>query len=116
METLLYSILSPLCSGRVFPDHASYDTERPFITYQQVGGDLIRPLNKSIPNMQNALVQVNVWNVSPVSAKELALQVEDAIRTSELFSGQPASGMVAFYEEGLDIYGVRQDFSIWYSR
>ena len=116
LEQTLFTILGPLVGNRVFPDTAPFTTPKPYITYQQVGGDLIKPLGKSVPDKQNALVQINVWEDTRVKAKELALDIEDAIRTSELFNGQPDSGIIATNEPDLKLYGTRQDFSIWYSR
>jgi len=116
LEAKLYTLLSPLVGGRVFPDAAPFDTQRPYITYQQIGGRVITPLNKSIPNVQNAGVQINCWDNTRIASKTLALLIEDAMRTTDVFQATPESAPHANHEEDLGLYGFDQDFSVWYER
>ena len=39
IETAIYDALKGLVGNRVFPDFAPLGTVRPFITYEQAGGD-----------------------------------------------------------------------------
>lgn len=117
VEATLFSVLGPLVGNRVFPDTAPLNTTKPYITYQQVGGSVIVPLGKDIPDKQNARMQIMCWAGTRLASKALSLQVEDALRTDTTFmSANPEAACVAISEPDLGIYGSSQDFSIWYTR
>jgi len=116
VEANIYALLSPFVGGRVFPDTAPFDTARPYITYQQVGGEVITPLGGGIPDKQNGYFQVNVWAGSRASAAALALQVEGAFRTATAFFAQPMAAPIADSDPDLGLYSAQQDFSVWSTR
>lgn len=116
LEAKLFSLLGPLVSNRVFPDTAPYNTTRPFITYQQIGGAVINPLANELPSKMNARIQINIWHNSRVAVRSLAIAVEDALRTATTMTARPESAPVAEYDSELALSGFRQDFSIWYDR
>lgn len=113
VESSLFSLLSPLAGGRVFPDVAPLSTPRPYITYQQIGGRVLAPLSGTVPDKQHGLFQVNVWADSRAAAAALALQVESAFRQATVFQAKPDSAPIAQHEPDLSLYGTIQDFSIW---
>lgn len=112
-ESSLFSALSALVDGRVYPDVAPAGAETPYITYQQVGGRSINFIDPTLPGKRNARVQVNVWGENRLAVSALAAAVEDALRlvpalqTSVL--GQPVAGI----DEETGLRGSRQDFSFW---
>ena len=117
VEAKLFTVLGPLVSNRVFPDTAPLSTTKPYIVYQRIGGRVITPLGKDVPDKQNARVQIMCWATTRLAASALALQVEDAIRTSaEFVAANPESAPVAVHEEDLNLYGSMQDFTIWWQR
>ena len=115
VESDLYDTLKGLVGNRVFPDFAPFTTARPFITYQQIGGGVIRPLGGEVPHKKNARMQINIWADNRASASSISAQVEDALRVASVFVAKPESALNSMYEEDLKIYGAAQDFSIWYS-
>lgn len=114
LESDLVSLLQSLCP-RVFPDVAPADAGLPFITWQQVGGDVIRPLS-GLPGKRNAMVQINCWSDRRSVANELALAVEAALVASAAFVARPVSALVATHDDDTDLRGAMQDFSIWADR
>lgn len=116
MEAELFTVLKTV-APRVYPDVAPEPMPvRPFVTYQQVGGETLEYLENTPPNLRNARIQVNVWAVSRIAASALALQVEDAMRAAAAFQARPLGAMVADYDPDTKVYGARQDFTVWAPR
>ncbi len=115
-EANLTKWLAPFVAGRVFPDFAPISTTRPYITYQQIGGDAPRYIDDNVPNVQNALMQINIWTDSRGEAADLARSIETALIEAPEFVARPASAMIARAEEDLKLYGAIQDYDIWYAR
>ena len=116
IESSLFAVLSPLVGGRVFPDDAPFDTQRPYIIYQQVGGVPVNYTTQQVPSGQHGLFQVSVWADSRIAASALQLQVEDALRISSTFATLVETGPTALREADLGRYGTRQEFSFWSAR
>lgn len=115
IEAGLFSAISAVCP-RVFPDVAPVSTVRPYVTYQQIGGDAINFVDRVVPNKRNARIQVNVWADTRLSAVSTMQAIEDAIRMSVLFQGEPESAMTSDYDHDMLVYGSMQDFTIWDDR
>lgn len=113
IEASVYGALLPLVGGRVFPDIAPEGTQKPFITWQQIGGNVINPLSNDAPGKRNAFMQVNVWATSRLAAVNLSLSVEDALRG---IGARPQAAVVSIYEPDTALYGTIQEFSIWSDR
>jgi hypothetical protein len=113
IDTALFAALTGLVAGRVYPDVAPELAVRPYITYQQVGGDAVNFLSQSVPTKKNSRVQVNVWTATRMQATQLASQVEDALRMASALQTTVLGAPVATYEADIPIYGARQDFSFW---
>lgn len=115
IEADLFNTLKGLVpSTRVFPDVAPQGVAKPYITYQQVGGQSVTVLESVAVGKRNARIQVNCWDTSRQSVANLARQVEDAIASSSILRGFVLGAMTAVFESDLLLYGTRQDFSIWY--
>jgi len=115
VEVDLRNVLLPLCP-RVFPDVAPTATVRPYVTYQQIGGQVINPLGNEVPNKQNGEFQINVWADTRKQASELVLQIEAVLRQATQFVARPLSAPVSDYDPDMLLYGSSQDFSIWSDR
>jgi len=113
LEVDLNTLLKTLCA-RVYPDVGPEPLPaRPYITWQQVGGEAITFLDRTLPGKRNARMQINVWADTRLAANALALQVEDALRLSTAFQASPVGSLVGSYELDLKLYGTRQDFTIF---
>jgi hypothetical protein len=115
LETSLHTLLFAQCP-RVFPDVAPYDTARPYITWQQVGGDPLSYVDDTVPDRRNSLIQVNAWADTRLQANDLMLQIESALITSTSFQARPAGALIAAHDQDTDRRGAMQDFSIWSTR
>lgn len=113
VETSLVTVIGALCSSRCYADFASHGTTRPYVTYQQVGGAVLNPINGSAPGKRNARVQVNVWADTRQAANELMRSIEDAVRPSPL-NGRPIGALISRVDEITALRGAQQDFSLWW--
>lgn len=115
-EESLVSIIGPLVDGRIFPDVAPFDTPRPYVTYQKIGGSRIKPLARTLANMRNGLYQINTWADTRASANALADSIADLLSTSAQLLATPEAEYRSDHDSDLNRYGTIQDFSIWTNR
>lgn len=113
-EADLFALLKAV-TPRVFPDFAPVSTQRPYVTYQQIGGRVINPLANVSPGRRNSELQINVWSNSRSEALALSRAIEDAMRAATAFQARPISAAVSDYDADIPVYGCRQDFSCWHS-
>lgn len=118
VEGDLVDALKPLVTNagtptthRVYADVAPEGAIKPFITFQQVGGQPLNFLN-GIPDKRSGRFQINVWAATRVQAMALIRQAEDILRLSTVLRATTQGGAVAIYEEDTKLYGARQDFAI----
>jgi hypothetical protein len=116
IEATIFSTLSPLVDGRCFPDFAPVGTPRPYITYQQVGGDAVVFTSGELGDHENAEMQVNVWDDTRTGANQVAAAVEVALVAATAFCARPRAARVSTPDAAIPVYGTRQDFSIWAPR
>ena len=118
IESLLFSALKGLVGNRCYPDVAPDKTQRPYITYQQIGGDAHGYLGKELPDHEHALVQINIWADTRLAASLVRKLAEANLVAATAFEARPASGPIAQHEPDLTPpgYGTRQDFNIWTPR
>lgn len=115
LEQKLYAVLAAICP-RVFPDFAPADTARPYVTFQQVGGEVVDFITQDVPTLENAAMQVNVWADSRMEAKATILQIEAALIASTTLQARPEAAAVSDFDADMERYCSRQDFSIWAAR
>jgi hypothetical protein len=113
MATILQAALAQFAGGRVFPDIAPEDTERPYITWQQVGGVPVNFVDAGVPGKKNARVQVNVWAATRLDANDLSASIEDALRGVAALQTTVLGAAIAVYEPDTKLKGCMQDFSFW---
>ena len=115
LEEKLVMLLKAICQ-RTFPDYAPTDTARPYVTWQQIGGDVVDFVDSAIPSKENALIQINVWSDRRAEAKDLIKQIEAALITAAVFQARPAGAAASDADPDMARYCSRQDFSIWADR
>lgn len=113
-EADLFTLLKTV-TPRVFPDFAPVSTQRPYVTYQQIGGQVINLIENVAPGKRNAVLQVNVWSNTRAEALQISRAIEDAMRAATAFIGRPISAAVADFDAEIPVYGARQDFTCWHS-
>ena len=112
LESDLKTALEVLCP-RVFPDVAPMGTTRPYITWQQIGGEAPAYVDNTVPDRRNAYVQINVWDTTRAASNALALQIEEALITHATLQARAQSALQATMDEDTDLRGCMQDFTIW---
>lgn len=112
LESNLQSTLETVCD-RVFPDYAPNGTQTPYITWMQVGGEVLQPLENDVSGKRNARIQVNVWSTRRKDTVDLMLQVESALIATELFIARQQGAPISSISEDDDLRGMFQYFSIW---
>ena len=113
LEPSLKAALDSLVDGRVYPDTTPDNVVFPCIVYQQVGGEDIEFLEGTLPDQENARVQVIPWAKSRLEASTLARQIR--VRLSDQLAATRLGAPVSLYEEPLKLYGARAFYSIWFA-
>jgi len=113
LESSIFDALKSLVSNRVYPDVAPENAVRPYITYQQVGGEGVNFVDSTTPSLKNARMQINVWADTRAAAATLAGQVETAIRNTTAIHPKILGAPVAMFDLETKLRGTRQDFSVW---
>jgi Protein of unknown function (DUF3168) len=103
-----------VASARAYPDVPPPDVVAPYITWQQVGGQSINFVDTAtaVVGKRNARVQVEAWADRRSTASTLMASAEDALKAQVQAFALGAA--VSLHEPDLQLYGSRQDFSIWY--
>lgn len=115
LETDLTDLLRTICP-RTFCDAAPANTERPYVTYQQIGGDVIQLLDRTVPSKENATIQIGVWSDGRIEAKTMIKQIEAAMITTTAFQASAIAATSADFDSDNLVYSNSQDFSVWADR
>lgn len=113
-EVDIVNALNPLVSNRVYPDVADFETPRPYIVYQQVGGQSVNFLEPSSSQLKNARIQITVWSDTRLQAMSLIRHVEDIMRAPPIAAFVQGAA-IAHYDNSTELRGAMQDFSVWIS-
>lgn len=118
LEADITAVAGPVVSGRIYPTAAALNTPRPYITYQQIGGDGgVHLLDHTVvPGKEHAMLQFNVWADTAAAAKAKARELEAAMRAATAFTARPLGAFVDDHNPDLGRYGARHDYSIWSDR
>lgn len=113
IETQIYAALQGLVGGRCFPDVAPEQTARPYVTFQNVGGQPISFLDAAIPDREFSRVQVNVWADTRIQASDLGRVIERTLRAMTELQTDVLTGRSATFDEATQYRGTMQDFSFF---
>lgn len=114
VEQNIYDALRVLVANRVYPDFAPEDAARPYITYQQVGGQPVNFIDPTVPSMKNARFRVTVWATTRSEAASLIRQIEDALRVDAALQTTVLTAPAAMADPETRLKGAQQDFSFWF--
>lgn len=116
VESDLFDTLKGLVSNRVYPDLAPAEAAKPYVVYQQIGGESPTFLERASPSKKNGRFQVVVWAETRAQASLVSLQIEAAMVAATVFQAKPVGDRTAVYDEDTQLRGSRQDFSVWSDR
>ncbi|WUR15710.1 DUF3168 domain-containing protein [[Empedobacter] haloabium] len=112
-DELFFGALKDLVGGRVYPGIAKEGTAVPYITYQDIGGDAVNFVDRTLPSKANARVQVNVYSKTRAEAKAIARQAENALRGVLELQTIVIGAPMTTHEPSTGYHGTIQDFSVW---
>lgn len=115
-EAAIVPLLTGLVSGRIYPDVAPSGALLPRIVYQQVGGQNITWLEGTLPDKENARMQVVCWASTRLAAINLMKQAEAAILAAPVIQAEAIGARISGFEQDTNLYSSQQDFSIWTAR
>jgi len=115
LDEKLTALLQAICPN-TFCDFAPTNTPRPYVIWQQIGGDALTFIDGALPNKRNAWVQINVWSDRRSEATTLMLQIEAALVAAVQLQAEPMAAMSSDSDADLKRYGSQQDFNIWADR
>ncbi|MGB3069825.1 MAG: DUF3168 domain-containing protein [Ottowia sp.] len=106
---------------RVATPTAPYGTQRPYVTWQSIGGQAKRYYDNSAPDYRNAFIQVNVWADTKKAAFDLLRLIEAELCevVDDTFTSEPMEEALDSFVDLPDgrqtegIKGAMQSFRIW---
>jgi hypothetical protein len=116
VEASIFDTLKGLVSNRCFPDFAPLGTPRPFITYEQAGGDALYFLDGALPDKKHGRFEIGVYADSRAPCAAIALQVEAAMAASTAFQSTAIHAPISDYASEVKIYSSTQNFSVFSDR
>lgn len=115
-EAAIVPLLTGLVSGRIYPDVAPSGALLPRIVYQQVGGKTINYTEGTLPDTENARMQIVCWADTRLAAINLMKQAEAAILAAPVIQAEAIVARISGFEQDTNLYSSQQDFSIWTAR
>ena len=116
VETDIFSTLKGLVGNRCYPDFAPLGTVRPFITFEQTGGEAISFLEGALPEKKNGRFEIGVYADTRMACAALAVQVETAMAAATAFQATAIHAPISDYADEVKIYSSTQNFSVWSQR
>ena len=116
IEADIYTAIKGLVSNRCFPDFAPLGTVRPFITFEQAGGEALSFLDGSLPDKKHGRFEIGVYADSRASCAAIALQVEAAMAAATAFQSTAIHAPISDYASEVKIYSSTQNFSVFSTR
>ena len=116
VEADLYAAIKGLVGNRCFPDFAPLGTLRPFITFEQTGGDALYFLDGALPNTKHGRFEIGVFADSRSQCAAIALQVEAAMASAPAFQCSAIHAQISDYASDVMIYSSTQNFSVFSAR
>lgn len=116
IEADIRNAIKSLVADRCFPDFAPLGTVRPFITFEQAGGDALYFLDGALPDKKHGRFEIGVYADSRATCASIALQVEAAMAAATAFQSMAIHAPVSDYASETMIYSSTQNFSVFSTR
>ena len=111
IEETLFSTLTGLVSGRVYPMTAPDSPVAPFIIYQNITNSPENTLSDGIP-INNTRMQIDAYAKTYADVKILAASIQSTMQSASFTN--ILSTNQDLYEQEVKLYRVQMDYSIWY--
>ena len=111
IEESLFTALSSLAGGRVYPMIAPDSPTKPFIIYQNIANTPEVTLANGVP-INNTRMQIDCYDKTYAAVKALAAAVQAALVAAP-FTNIPLMNQ-DLYEQEVKLYRVQLDYSLWF--
>lgn len=109
-EDLMAELLTE-CS-RVVVGTAPYGTAMPYVTWQHIGGDVLRYTDNAPADKRKPLIQINTWAATPLQAFALIQRIEERLCAAAAFTARAHGDPIGAYDDAGVASGYLQTFSI----
>ena len=111
LEDDLMTALQAECP-RVVVGTAPYGTAMPYVTWQHLGGDVLRYADNAPANKRKPLIQINTWAATSLQAFALIQRIEERLCTAAAFTARPHGDPIGAYDDAGVVSGYLQTYSI----
>lgn len=112
IESTIFDTLKGLVSNRCYPDQAPEVVGKPYIVYQQVGGQAVNFLDTAtLPGKGLPRFRISIWGVTRAEVAALAKQAETALRQVASLQTTVEGEPTAVTDDETKLRGSQQDFS-----
>lgn len=116
VEADIFAALKGLVGNRCYPDFAPLGTVRPFICFEQTGGEAVSFVEGTLPDKKNGRFEIGVYADTRAACAALALQVESAMASATAFQATAIHAPISDFAADVGIYSSTQNFSVWSTR
>lgn len=113
MDEVLHAAIAavvPNCYGTVAPANAP----KPYVIWQRIGGDPPEYLDNEDPQVDEALVQVEIFAAEILEPKQLMKTLTTALRLHADLTIRPSGGLRDDFDHDMQLFSASRDFSVRY--
>lgn len=114
--SLVQAILDPLAAGGAWARHAPVGVTRPYIVWHRYGGPAETFYGRALPSKECGWYQVEVWAQTLLAAETIIKAIEAAMVAATAVDAEALSAPADHSQEDMELYGYRQDFTVWSDR
>ena len=111
IQEQLFTALSGVAGGRVFPNVAPNNVQKPYVVYMRVASQPENTLADGIP-VENTRLQIDCFDTTYAAVTTLAENIKAALRASAITSVLLLEQDQ--FEPDAQLHRVILDFSIWH--
>lgn len=111
MDEVLHAAIAaviPNCYGTVAPANAA----KPYVIWQRIGGDPPEYLDNEDPQVDQALVQVEIYADEILVPKALMKVLTTALRQHPDLVVRPNGGMHDDFDHDMQLFAAARDFTV----
>ncbi len=111
MDEVLHAAIAaviPNCYGTVAPANAP----KPYVIWQRIGGDPSEYLDNEDPQVDQALVQVDIFALEIMEPKQLMKALAAALRQHPDLTIRPNGGMRDDFDHDMQLFSAARDFTV----
>ncbi|WP_315125312.1 DUF3168 domain-containing protein [Comamonas antarctica] len=98
----------PNCYGTVAPANAP----EPYVIWQRIGGNAAEYLDNEDPQVDEALVQVEIFDSDILAPKALMKALTTALRGHPDLTVRPDGGLRDDYDHDMQLFSAARDFNV----